>query len=266
MDNRNRTLWIVIAIVVAVLLCCCVLVVGAAVTGLLATAPFSQEAGFGRVEERTEQVFTVGQAPTLEVESFAGDVVVRSGESGEMRIIITKKAMNSNALNRINVNLREDDDGVRVRASHPGVNTNMSIDFEILVPADARLDLDTSAGNVQVDDVRGEISAHTGAGNVRVQGAAAPVALDTGAGDVDYQGEPRGECAFSTGAGNVTLHLPADVDVEVRLDTGIGNISLDGFDVEGDVSATEVDGVIGTSEQTTIKAKTGAGNISLVRR
>ncbi len=266
MENRNRTVWIVALILVGVLLCCCMLVVGTALTGILATAPLSRDVGFSRVEERSEQAFTVEEAPQLRVDNFAGDVTVQSGAGGQIRVVVTKSAMNSDALNRINVDLREDDDGVRIETSHPGINTNMSVDFEISVPADARLDLRTGAGNVEVDDVEGEISAHTGAGNVRVQGTSAPVALETGAGNINYEGEPAGDCTFQTGAGSITLSLPEDLNAEVGLTSGMGNVDVRGFDVEGQTSRTEVDGRIGSGEEATIEAHTGAGNVTLTRR
>lgn len=142
----------------------------------------------------------------------------------------------------------------------------MSVDIEVFVPSDARLELASGAGNVEVDNVMGEISAHSGAGNVEVWGAAASVALDTGAGEVNYAGQPRGTCTFRTGAGNITLQLPSDVNAEIELNTGIGNISLGGFDVQGDTRGTDVQGTIGTGEQATIVADTGVGNISLTRR
>jgi hypothetical protein len=267
MESGNRTVWIIVAVIVGILLCCCVVVAGAAVAGLLTTVPLSREVGFGRVEERTEQIFTVGGAPTLEVDNFAGDVVVRRGDSGQIRVIITKRALNSGMLDRIDVDASEQDAGVRIRTSRPGaVSGNMSVDLEIFVPVDTRLELETLAGNVRVDDVGGEISAHTNAGNVRVQGASAAVALGTSAGGIDYDGDPQGICTFDNGAGNITLRLPGDANVEVALNTGIGNISLGGFDVEGRISRTHVDGVIGTGEQATIEARTGVGNITIIRR
>lgn len=266
MQNSNQTVLIVVIVAVGVLLCCCALVVAAAVAGALSLAPLSQEGGIGRVEERTEQIFTVDEAPVLGVDNFAGDITVRPGESGQVRIVVTKRAANSNRLNAIDINMEERDDEVRIRASKPsGLTSNVSVDFEIYVPAGAELDLETGAGNVRVNDVEGEVAAHTGAGNVQVEGATGPVALDTGAGNVRYEGEPMDRCTFKTGTGNVTLVLPGDVDAEVELSTGIGNIDLGGFDVAGDVSRTEVEGRIGTGEDATIRAETGAGNINLER-
>ena len=270
MEKNNRNLWIILGVVV-VLLCCCVVAVAALIAtagaGLFTALPVVQEGGVGRVTERTEQVYPVGQAPTLVVDNFAGDVTVRTGEDGRIRAIVTKRATNSDSLQRIDPEFIQMADGLRIRISRPGgMVSNVSANLEIFVPADAQLQLDTGAGNVQVDGVTGEISAHTGAGNVEVRGAAAPVALNTGAGNVDYAGQPGGTCTFSTGAGNISLQLPADLNAQIDLNTGIGNISLGGFNVVGDTSGTDVQGTIGSGEGATIEANTGVGNISLTRR
>jgi DUF4097 and DUF4098 domain-containing protein YvlB len=267
MESGNRTVWIVVVVAAVLLLCCCALAAGAALTGLLTTVPLIQETWMSRVEERTEQVFRVGDAPTVDAQSFAGSITVRRREIGEVRIIVTKRAPSSSALERINVDVYEQEGGVRIRTSHPGISVgNVSVDLEMSVPSDAELDLDTGAGKVEVTDVEGRISAHTGAGSVEVRGAAGSVALDTGAGEVDYEGMPRGSCTFSSGAGSITLRLPEDANVEVDLSTGVGNINLGSFDIEGDTSGTDVQGVIGTGEEATIEAHTGVGSITLVSR
>lgn len=266
MEKSNRNTWIIVGIVV-VLLCCCVLAVAAAAVAIFSSVPVFEEGGIGRVTEPSEWVYPVGQAPTLEIDNFAGNVLVHSGESGQIRVLITKRAPARSSLDGIDVDLNQEENGLRIRTSRPGrLTSNMSVEIEVFVPADARLELDTGAGNVEVDGVQGEISAHTGAGNMQVWGAAAPVALNTGAGNVDYDGQPRGECTFDTGAGNITLHLPAGINAEVELGTGIGNISLGGFDVVGDTSGTDVGGTIGTGGEATIVADTGVGNITLIRR
>ena len=269
MENKNRNVWIIVGIV-AILLCLCAAaaaIIVALGAGFFAALPVAQEGGLGRVTERTEQVYTVGQSPLLEVDSFAGNVTVRTGESGRIRAVVTKNARSSDGLQRIRVEVEQRDNGLRIRASRlTGWYGNESVNLVVYVPTDARLELDTGAGNIEVDSVQGEIAAHTGAGNVHVWGAAARVDLDTGAGNIDYEGEPWGEGKFETGAGNISLNLPADANVEIELHTGIGNISLGGFPVEGDTSGTDIQGTIGTGEQATISAETGVGNISLSQR
>jgi hypothetical protein len=269
MENRNRNLWIIIAVVV-VLLCLCAVVTAALIAagvGWFATAPVFQEGGIGRVTERTEGVYAAGPAPLLEIENFAGDVTVRAGESGEIRVIVEKKAASSEGLARIRVDLEERDDGLWIRTSRSSTRiANESVDIEVLVPDDARLHLDTGAGNVQVEGIEGEIWANTGAGNVEVWGATGPITLETGAGNIDYDGEPQGDVTFDTGAGNITLRLPTGADLAIDLETGIGDIDLGGFALEGDTSGTEVGGTLGSGQGATLKAETGVGNITLVQR
>lgn len=265
---QNRALWIVVAlVVVGTLLCCCIAAGAAGIAAYLTAVPTVREGGIGRVEERTEQTFDVGGAPMLEVDTFAGSIRVRAGSGGEIRVTTTKQAGNSTQLDDISVDVAGTEDGVRVSTSAPSYATGLrAVDVELMVPPDARLRVETGGGNVEVDGVVGEIEAHTGAGNIEVEDGAGPVNLDTGAGEVAYNGDPEGRCVFSTGAGNVTLRLPAALEAEVELHTGIGNIELDGFDVAGEVSNTEVDGVIGSGEDATIEARTGAGNVDLVQQ
>jgi len=267
-EMRNRSLWIIVAlVVVGTLLCCCIAAGAAGLAAYLTAAPTVREGGIGRIDERTEQTFDVGRAPMLEVDTFAGSIRVLAGGGGEIRVKTTKQAGNSSQLDEISVDVVGTEDGVRVRASAPSYGTGRrAVDVELMVPPDARLRVDTGAGNVEVEGVVGEIEAHTGAGNIEVEGGAGPVNLDSGAGEVAYTGSPEGGCVFSTGAGNVTLRMPAALDAEVELHTGIGTIELDGFDVAGEVSDTEVDGVIGSGERATIEARTGAGDVDLVQQ
>lgn len=267
-EMENRTILIIVAVVVLMaLLCCCAILGGAGIAALFTAVPSVSEGGIGRVEERMEQTFNVGDAPVVEVDGFAGNITVEAGESGSMRVVVTKRASSSEQLDAIGVDVAETEEGVVIRTSSPGgVTGYRTVDIEVTVPPDAHLSLSTDAGNVNVENVQGPVKAHSGAGNVRAYDARGPISLDTGAGAVEYHGDPRGECAFQTGAGSVMLHLPGDLNARVHLRTGIGSINLGSFDVDGQTGGTEVDGVIGSGEDATIEATTGAGSIRLAER
>jgi hypothetical protein len=267
--NRNRNIWIIVIAVVAVLLLCCLLIGGIVMlTGALGFTAIRDVGITGaRVSEVSEQVFDVEPGATLEVDNFAGNIRVSTGAAGQMRVTVTRRAAGAADLDRMQVSVDEAADGLRIRATQPpGVTRNWSVEFDITVPPDTVLDLDTGAGNIIVDDVEGEIAGRTGAGNVTVRGATAAVTLRTGAGNVDYEGAPSGRNTFDSGAGNITLRLPADADVELDLNTSVGNVELGGFQVDGDVSRTRVTGVIGTGEDAVIEAGASVGNVVLVRR
>ena len=264
MESKNRNVWIIVAVIVVVL-CCCALAVVAAAVALFTTQPFDWTWSTSFQSERSEEAFAVGDAPSLTIDNFAGNVSVRSGQSGVIRVATTRKARTRGDLDRIEVAVSERDGGLVVKTDKPSSVYNASVELEITAPGGTRLDVDTGAGNLTIDGITGEIDAHSGAGDTDIRGAAGTARLDTGAGNVRYQGTPQGECRFETGAGNITLALPADPNVRVDLQTGIGNIDVD-FSVDGEVTRAEVQGVIGSGAEGTIYAHTGAGNIDVVRR
>lgn len=131
--------------------------------------------------------------------------------------------------------------------------------------AEGTLTLDTGSGSIKLNGVSGEIDAHSGSGSMEAHRASGRVELDTGSGSIDYEGSLQGDCRFESGAGSITLRLPADLDMEVELDTGSGTISTD-YDVVGHVSKQEVSGTIGHGDDGSIYAHTGTGSINLLRR
>jgi hypothetical protein len=265
MESKNRNVWIIVAVIV-VALCCCALAVAAAGAAWFTTQPLDWPGATSLQSERSEEAFPVGDAPSLKIDNFAGNVVVRTGQSGLIRVAATRQARSRNDLDRIEVKVSERDGGLVIKTEKPPRVSNASVNLEITTPAGTRLvGVDTGAGNVDLNDITGEIEAHSGAGNVDVSGAAGAARLDTGAGNIHYQGTPQGGCRFETGAGNIKLALPADLNVQVDLQTGIGNIDVD-FSVDGQVSRQAVRGTIGSGAQGTIYAHTGAGNIDVVRR
>jgi DUF4097 and DUF4098 domain-containing protein YvlB len=271
MQSGNRNVWIAI-IVALVVLCCIAAVVGAILVGWLVDRAKDLDLdatdwGTGSYSERTEFTFDLGAAPYLELDSFAGNVTVRAGEGNTVRVTATKNASRESDLDAIEITWDEQEGGLRVEAkAGERLASNRWVEFDITMPAGARLDLKSGAGNVNIHDVEGELRAQTGAGNIAVRGARAPVDLDTGAGNINYEGTPQSDCTFETGAGNITLRLSEDADVEVDLDSGIGEVTVRDFEVQGSVTRGEVKGVIGAGMRGRIKASTGAGNINVSRR
>jgi hypothetical protein len=234
-----------------------------------------------KYSEVEEQSLTVGDAPVLTIENFAGDVTIRAGERGTLQVVATKCAGRQKDLGRIKVEIIAQDGGVEIKTDRPSGLRNDSVDLEITAPADTHVTLtlgagdvkvrglggdvqvDNGAGDVEIDGASGEIDTHTGAGNIDVYHAAGIVRLHTGAGDIDYQGQPQRSCRFDTGAGSIKLRLPTDVSVTVDLDTSIGDIDV-GMPLDGQVSKREVKGTIGSGDAGEIRAHTGAGDIDLM--
>jgi hypothetical protein len=298
MESHSRNVWLVVGVGL-LLLCCCLMVAAVVGVSVFARGMSFVDWGGSLAVERIERTFEVGRAPDLKIDNFAGRVTVHAGEGSSIRVIAVKKGPGSG--DRIQVTMEEREGGLLIKTEKPRGLSSASVDLDITAPPGTRLDLDTGAGSVSVEGiqggagvhtgsgsitaldlagrvkldsgsgsvtmegVRGEIDAHTGAGSMEARGAAGRVSLDSGSGSIAYQGAPAGDCRFETGSGSITLELPADLSMEVQLDTGSGTIDA-GFDVVGTVSRKEVEGVVGDGSQGSIRAHTGAGSIDLIHR
>jgi DUF4097 and DUF4098 domain-containing protein YvlB len=283
MESRNRNAWIIAAVALVIACCCILALVVAAAAGLFVSAPLRLGGVPGFQSEQIEQVFEVGTTPVLTVDNVAGSVTVRAGEGRTIQVVATKRAPLGGDLARIDVTMTQQDNGLVIQTRTPSTLSNVSVDLEITAPADTRLDLhtgagsvdvsglqskvqaDTGAGSVRIADVTGEIELHSGAGSLEARGVSGPIRLDTGAGSIQYEGTPQGDCRFESGAGSIALTLPADLNMAVDLETGMGTVGL-GFAVDGQVSRQKVKGTIGSGDQGSIYAHTGTGSVDLIKR
>ena len=118
-------------------------------------------------------------------------------------------------------------------------NTRLRVRFEISVPRDYNVDLDTAGGNLDFGNISGTIWAHTAGGNITLEGS-------SGSADV------------STSGGNITI---GDVDGDVAAETSCGSIRIER--AGGEVHASTAGGNIeGREVGGTIKATTSGGNVS----
>lgn len=269
MDQKKRNIWIAVVALIVVLCCCAVAVVavaaGVLVDGIRTGSTELEIFGLDTLTDanaRVEQVFETDQTPYLDVTNFAGTITIRAGESNTVRVVATKWASRSSALDRVTVSMSNDAGRITVRTRKADNLGNAHVELEIVAPPGTELKLVTGAGTINLRGITGSIDAKTGAGTIEVAGAAGPVLLGTGAGAIQYQGTPAGYCSFETGAGEIRLRLPADPDVRLDLSLNIGTIDV-GYDVDGSVSPREVTGVIGDGSQATIYARTGVGQIAV---
>ena len=177
-----------------------------------------------RYSELSDSTFTVGDSSTLGISVFAGGVTVTPGNAGTVQVAIEKWASKQADLDKIEVEMTALQNGVQVEATNPSRLTGVSVDAEVTAPPDARPSIQVAAGSIS------------------------------------YEGLAEGQCSFTTAAGNITLILPANVNVEVHLSVAAGVIQL-GFPVVGQVSERAVDGVIGSGADGAIIASVGSGQI-----
>ena len=114
-----------------------------------------------------------------------------------------------------------------VRIGHvgdPELQHNVSISYELEVPADTRLHAQTGSGNETITGLTGPLKLNTGSGNIAVNGGA-DVHANTGSGNVRIGKSSLTDVKLSTGSGNV---VASSVRGELKVSTGSGDIRVEG--------------------------------------
>jgi putative adhesin len=154
------------------------------------------------------------------VEAGAGDLVVRGGESRDVKVDGRACASTAELLEQIKLEIRRDGDTVYLRTVLPDISDGLFgfsryayIDVTVDVPKTATLKVDDSSGDMRVSDVQG----------ATVSDSSGDQTLEHIAGDLDV--------SDSSGEINIT-----DVSGGLRLRDSSGDVDVNG--VQGDVLVT----------------------------
>jgi hypothetical protein len=185
----------------------------------------------------------------LEVLTRSGDVTIRAGGSGSVQIhgkiyvgdhwLFGDRQADVHGIEQ-NPPIRQDGNSIHIDY----VNAhNVSIDYEITVPADTSIrthsgsgdqiiegthgnaEVETGSGDVKMRNVTGELHLQTGSGDVRAHEISGAVRGGTGSGDVELEETGAGDVDFHTGSGNITVR---GVQGAFHGEAGSGDISVEG--------------------------------------
>jgi len=210
-----------------------------------------------------------GQAD-LYVSTGSGNIHITPGGSGQIHVIGHVHAgwssfgdVNSR-IQRIveNPPIVQNGNTIRVgEVTDHSLFNNVSIDYDVTVPADVALNLRSGSGDVEVNNVGRFVSAGSGSGNVRVRGTHGPLDLESGSGDLQVDDAAAGDLKAKTGSGNIRINgfsggLVArtgsgDIEASGRLQGG-GTIAAGSGDVRLHITP---------DSHFTVEAATGSGDI-----
>ncbi|MEM1071463.1 MAG: DUF4097 family beta strand repeat-containing protein [Planctomycetota bacterium] len=131
-----------------------------------------------------------------------------------------------------------------------------------LVGFEADASLDSGAGDIEVRDHTGTLEMDTSAGSVEVERASGPIAASSSAGDIELEhiGWP---VEISTAAGDIEVSFLPDFDGTLELSTAAGSIEIDGEELRsgfGPSRSSEMS--MGLAEHRST-LKTAAGDIEV---
>jgi len=211
-----------------------------------------------------EKSFSVNGPVDLEVLTHSGDITVRTGPAGSVvvrgKIYVGDHWLFGNRhadVSQIEQNppLRQEGNSIHVDY----VNAHdISIDYEITVPADTSLHTRSGSGDQMIEGTNGNADLQSGSGDVKLRQITGDIQLQTGSGNVEAH-EIGGRLRGSTGSGDVQVEEVGSGDIDLQ--TGSGNMTVRG--IQGAFRGEAGSGDI-TAEGTqtgTWEIHTGSGNV-----
>jgi DUF4097 and DUF4098 domain-containing protein YvlB len=135
---------------------------------------------------------------------------------------------------------------------------DISVDYEITVPADTMLHTRTGSGDQTIDDIHGNADLESGSGDMKLSRLTGEIHLQTGSGNVRAR-EIAGAVRGGAGSGDIEVEETAAGDIDLH--TGSGNVTVRG--IQGAFHGEAGSGDI-TAEGTptgTWEIRTGSGNV-----
>src|SRR6266550_3701035 len=175
-------------------------------------------------DQTIEKMFTVDGMPRLRVQNVSGEIAIRVGESGQVRVVAHKRVKGGSAdrAKRLLENVE-----IRIEQERSWLDLfrgkRFRVDFEITVPRETAVNAQTVSGDLDLNGTRGPARVESVSGDVNIADVQGPMRLKSVSGDVqctDYVGSIEGSS------------VSGDVDIRGRvraceLHTVSGDISVD---------------------------------------
>lgn len=182
-----------------------------------------------------ERSLKVSGPVDIDVSTGSGDITVRPGEAGTVRVRGKIQAHDNgddtDAAKRVryleqNPPIQQDGNRIRIgRVEDRELARNVSIDYELEVPIETQVTSTTGSGDVSVEGIRGPVNARSGSGDMKFRRVQSDVSLRTGSGDAKLEEISGGRAEVETGSGDVELR---DSRCAIRVRTGSGDIRAEG--------------------------------------
>ena len=248
----------------------------AAVLGLEARPALAAEGSF----ERTLQV---NGTVNLDITTGSGSIQIRPGSGNQVHVRGQIKSTdwfgnNEERIRRIEANppIQQSGNDIRIGHMDQDLMHNISISYELEVPADTQVRSHTGSGTQTINGLQGSTEATSGSGGLKISDIGNRVRAETGSGDIEIdrvQGTVRARAGsgsihaisiaggFDAETGSGRIRLEQSGQGSVRADTGSGGMELHG--VNGSLEARAGSGGIEAEGQPAgpWTLRTGSGTV-----
>jgi DUF4097 and DUF4098 domain-containing protein YvlB len=225
---------------------------------------------FARAEGQFDRTLSVSGAISLDLTTGSGEVIVKTGGSNQVQVRGHVRSSNDwwggdneSAVRSVESNppIVQSGNSIRIGFNLPeDVKRHVAISYELTVPADTTLQINTGSGEISVQGVRASAKLHTGSGDIRAQDLGPQSRMETGSGSIRADSVAAPLYA-STGSGSIQADLTGSGDIDVH--TGSGGVRLRG--VNGGLTARTGSGELSAdgSVKGPWQLHTGSGSVRM---
>lgn len=155
---------------------------------------------------------------------------------------------------------------------------NLKVEFNLLIPKNYNVELNTSGGSLSIEDLVGELNARTSGGSINVGNIVGNVELHTSGGSINtdtvtgnlnahtsggsikvsMDKQPTEDAKLTTSGGSITAYLNSDVQLDINASTSGGRVKSD-FEIDGRIKKMSVKGSInGGGPKLTLRTSGGS--------
>ena len=215
----------------------------------------------GDFRSTIKKEFTVDPGGRLEMEDISGDVTVRSWEKNrvqiteELRMDVFTRGEAEEILKRSKNKYSQRGKTVSVTGFK---NRRINQNFEIFVPTQFDLNINTSGGDMSVMDLTGDIELKTSGGNIELSNITGSSSVHTSGGNLDFD-NINGRLTAKTSGGSINMKNISD---EANVTTSGGNIVV--VNAKNNVSVHTSGGNLDITEVSgNVTGKTSGGSINV---
>lgn len=230
--GRPRRLWLLLLLLVLILL------VGG---GLL-----SQVGAFASTQSSTQthSIPSVSH-PRLVIQDDNGAVHIHTGSGDSVTVTETKQVTGIGTvnLNDMHVDYAQNGDTIDITAKNgfaPFFLGDRSIDLDVTVPNTSDVVISSGSGEVEVDNITGQVKVETGSGSITANNLNGPITLKAGSGEIDAH-NLDGPTTLQTGSGSITV---GGLVGQANVNSGSGSVEITKAKLSGQSSVKTGSGSI----------------------
>lgn len=225
--------------------------------------------------------FTIASGGLLNIVTDIGaiDIDTHAKETVLVRVEITGKNEED-----MNVSFKKSGDNVSIKGDLDRSllgNKQLNVMYQITLPQNYNVDIDTSGGSIEIEDLKGKVDARTSGGSISLEDMQGDVDIKTSGGSLDLDNiigrieartsggsiklklpkNPTKDSKVKTSGGAITAYLAKNAAVNLSAKTSGGRVSSD-FTVKGKTTKRSIEGTINGGGPELI-LKTSGGSVRI---